>query len=233
MSEGPPVLYLDLDGTLLDIREKYHRLHRRIAADLGRQALTWDTFWARKRRGGTLDDLLPDWEETARREYAKRWLGEIELPLYTRFDRLVPGARHSLVRLGREFELVLITLRRDGRELRRQLRHLGLDQLFSHLLVSGDHGGANLTKAQLLSLAVPPEKRKSIVVGDTEEDVLAARAMRAPVIAVLTGMRDRAFLAALSPDLIIESVAQLPAALQSALPSPAAGGRSSLKAGLP
>jgi phosphoglycolate phosphatase-like HAD superfamily hydrolase len=233
MNEGPPVLYLDLDGTLLDVREKYQRLHRRIAADLGRQALSWDTFWARKRRGATLEGLLPDWEEAARQEYAKRWLEEIESPLYTRFDWLVPGARHSLVRLGREFELVLVTLRRDGRELRRQLRHLGLDQLFRRLLVSGDHGGVELTKAQLLSLALPPEKRRSIVVGDSEEDVWAARAMRSPVIAVLTGMRDRAFLAALNPDLIIESVAQLPAALQFALPSPAAGSRGSLKVGLP
>ena len=233
MNERPPVLCLDLDGTLLDIREKYHRLHRRIATDLGRQALSWDTFWARKRRGVPLEALLPDWEEAARQEYAQRWLGEIELPLYTRFDRLVPGARHCLVRLGREFELVLVTLRRDGQELRRQLRHLGIDQLFSRLLVSGDHGAAELTKAQLLGLIVPPGERRSIVVGDSEEDVWAARAMRSPVIAVLSGMRDRAFLAALSPDLIIESVAQLPAALQFALSSPPAGSRGSLKAGFP
>jgi len=232
MNEGPPVLYFDLDGTLLDIREKYHRLHRRIAADLGRQPLSWDTFWTRKRRGATLEALLPDWEEAARDEYARRWLGTIELPLYTRFDRPVPGARHCLIRLGREFELVLVTLRRDGRELRRQLRHLGLDQLLSRVLAGGDHGGAELTKAQLLGLTVAPGERRSIVVGDSEEDVWAARAMRSPVIAVLTGMRDRAFLAALRPDLIIESVAQLPAALQLAPLSSAAGGRGSLKAGL-
>jgi len=232
MNEDPPVLYFDLDGTLLDIREKYHRLHRRIATDLGRDPLPRSVFWARKRRGATLEALLPDWEEAARREYARRWLGEVELPLYTRFDRLVPGARHALVRLAREFELVLITLRRDGRELRRQLRDMGLDQLFSRLLVSGDYGGAELTKTQLLSLNDPPEKRRSIVIGDTEEDVSAARAMRAPVIVVLTGMRDRAFLAALSPDLIIESVAQLPAALRVSPQLPAAG-RRHLKAGLP
>ena len=232
MNEELPVLYFDLDGTLLDIREKYHRLHRRIATDLGREPLPRSIFWTRKRRGATLEALLPDWEETVRQEYARRWLGEIELPVYTRFDRLVPGARHSLVRLAREFELVLVTLRRDGRELRRQLRDLGLDQLFNRLLVSGDHGGAELTKAHLLSLTDLSEKRRSIVVGDTEEDVLAARAMRAPVIAVLTGLRDRAFLAALSPDLIIESVAQLPAALQFALPLRATRSRR-LKAGLP
>lgn len=223
MSEGAPILYLDLDGTLLDIREKYYRLHLRIASDLGREALPRATFWARKRRGLALEALLPDWEEGALAEYSRRWLAEIELPTYTGFDRLVPGAREALTRLAPEFDLVLVTLRRDGQELRRQLQRLGLAQLFSRLLVSGDHAGVEPTKVQLLSLTVPPDERQSVVVGDSEEDVRAARALGSPVIAVLTGIRDRAFLTTLSPDLIIESVAQLPAALQSVLPSPAAG----------
>jgi phosphoglycolate phosphatase-like HAD superfamily hydrolase len=221
MSEGAvPTLYLDLDGTLLDVREKYFRLHCRIAADLGREALSPGAFWARKRRGAALEALIPDWEEAARVEYGRRWLAEIESPLYTRFDQLMPGARHCLVKLGREFELALLTLRRDGLELRRQLQRLGISQLFSRLLVSGDYGG-ELTKAQLLRLNVPREERGSIVVGDTEEDIRAAQALGSPVIAVLSGMRDRAFLAALGPDLIIESVVRLPAAVQSVLSRPA------------
>jgi len=224
MSETAPTLYLDLDGTLLDICEKYYRLHSRIAADMGREALPKGAFWARKRKGAALEALLPDWEEAARAEYGRRWLAEIELPLYTRFDRLVPGAREALARLGPEFELVLLTLRRDGQELRRQLQRLGIEVTFNRLLVSGDYGEEELTKVQLLRLTEPPQR--SIVVGDTEEDVWAARALGSPVIAVLTGMRDRAFLAALSPDLIIESVALLPAVVQSVL-SPTARNRSS------
>jgi len=231
MNARAPILYLDLDGTLLDIREKYHRLHCRIALDLGYEPLPRGTFWDHKRRGVALEALLPGWEEAARAEYSQRWLAEIELPLYTRFDRLVPGARDALVRLAPRFELVLVTLRRDGLELRRQLRRLGVAQLFSRLLVRGDHGGLELTKAQLLRLTVPPDERASMVVGDSEEDVRAARALGSPFVAVLTGMRDRAFLAALGPDLIIESVAQLPATLQSVLPSPAAGARGSLTVG--
>jgi len=227
MSERAPTLYLDLDGTLLDIREKYFRLHCRIAADLSREALPDGTFWSRKRRGAALEALLPDWGEVARAEYGRRWLAEIESPLYTRFDRLVPGAREALARLTPEFELVLLTLRRDGQELRRQLRRLGLEGVFSRLLVSGDHGPSELTKAQMLRQLEPPER--SIVVGDTEEDIGAARALGSPIIAVLTGMRNRAFLAALGPDLIIESVAELPAVVRSVL-SRAAGDRSSVVA---
>lgn len=219
MSKGAPTLYLDLDGTLLDIREKYYRLHCRIATDLGRETLSEDAFWTRKRRGTALESLLPDWEKAAREKYSRRWLAAIELPAFTRFDRLVPGAPEALARLAPEFELVLLTMRRDGQELRRQLHRLGVSEYFSQLLVRGDHGGVELTKVQLLRLTVPPER--SVVVGDTEEDVRAARAVGSPVIAVLTGMRDRAFLATFGPDLIIDSVAQLPAVVQSILSPPA------------
>jgi len=226
MNERAAILYLDLDGTLLDIREKYHRLHCRIALDLGRQPLPRGTFWARKRRGIALEGLLPGWDEAARAEYSRRWLAEIELPLYTRFDRLVPGARESLLRLAPKFELVLVTLRRDGQELRRQLRRLGVGQLFSRLLVRGDHVGAEFNKAELVRL-YPRDERESVVVGDSEQDARGARALDSSFVAVLTGMRDRAFLAALGPDLIIDSVAQLPAVLL----SPAAVNRGSLTVG--
>jgi phosphoglycolate phosphatase len=225
MNQRAPILFLDLDGTLLDIREKYHRLHCRIALDLGHAPLPRGTFWARKRTGVAVEDLLPDWDDAARAEYSRRWEAEIELPAYTRFDRLVPGARESLLRLAPSFELVLVTMRRDGQELRRQLRRLGVAPLFSRLLVRGDHDGTELTKAQLLRPTVTPNGRRSVVVGDSEEDMRAARSLGSPFVAVLTGMRDRDFLAALAPALIIESVAQLPAALQSVLPSPAAGSR--------
>ena len=165
MSEGAaPTLFLDLDGTLLDVREKYFRLHCRIAADLGREALSQGTFWVRKRRGAALEALLPDWEEAARVEYGRRWLAEIESPLYTRFDELMPGARHCLVKLDREFDLALLTLRRDGLELRRQLQRLGISQLFSRLLVRGDYGGG-LTKEQTFCPGGSPEERSTEVGG--------------------------------------------------------------------
>jgi phosphoglycolate phosphatase-like HAD superfamily hydrolase len=219
MNERSPVLYLDLDGTVLDIRERYYRLHCRIAVDCGYGPLPDDTFWARKQSRADLGALLPDWDEPARAEYGRRWLADIELPAYTQFDRLVPEARESLLWLAPKFGLVLVTLRRDGRELRRQLRRLGVGALFSRVVVRGDHGGMDLTKAQLLRLTVSPDERPCAFVGDSEEDFRAARSLGSPFVAVLTGMRDRTFLTTLGADLIIESIAQLPEALHSLLPS--------------
>ena len=37
MDEGSPVIYLDLDGTLVDVQERYCRLHADTARELGRR----------------------------------------------------------------------------------------------------------------------------------------------------------------------------------------------------
>ncbi len=217
MKQGVPVLYLDLDGTLLDVSERYYRLHCHLASVLGHRPLARGLFWAGKRRALPLDALLPDWDEDSRQEYGRRWLVDIESPPYTRFDRVLPGVRASLVPLAREAELVLVTLRRDGQELRRQLVRLGMHHWFSRVLAAGDRGPGKMTKAQLLQDAEPGHARNAIVVGDSEEDVQTGRALGCPVVAVLTGIRERPFLEALGPDLIIDSVAQLPGALPSLL----------------
>jgi phosphoglycolate phosphatase-like HAD superfamily hydrolase len=52
-----------------------------------------------------------------------------------------------------------------------------------------------------------------VVVGDTVKDVAAARAVGAAVVAVASGSTDRATLAAAGPDLLLDSLAELAAAL--------------------
>lgn len=210
MNNHSTVIYLDLDGTLIDVREKYCRLHEDIARAMGRQPLPSAIFWTLKRRATPLPALLGDWEAEARESYSRRWLAAIEAPTYLQFDGLIPGTRKVLSRLSRRHRLVLATLRRDGRALREQLQRLGIEGYFAGAVAAGDHPSAGSAKAQLLRLKGETNGRRAIVVGDSEADVEAARELGAPVVCVLTGIRDRPFLEALRPDHIIESVGQLP-----------------------
>jgi phosphoglycolate phosphatase len=57
--------------------------------------------------------------------------------------------------------------------------------------------------------ALPPEQ--VVVVGDTPFDVLAARACGAIAVAVATGTASRAELAACNPDILLDTLAELPA----------------------
>jgi phosphoglycolate phosphatase-like HAD superfamily hydrolase len=201
---------LDLDGTLVNVKEKYCRLHTDIARELNREPLPGDLFWALKRQGVSLETLLEDWDEPARQAYNRRWLDEIEAAAYTRLDTLMPSAPETLSALAMRFKLVLATMRRDGLGLRRQLHWLGIRTFFSDLLVAADYRSTVYTKAQLLRPAFSMNGGRAVVVGDSEADVEAARELGVPSICVLTGIRDRRFLQALHPDYIVESIDQLP-----------------------
>jgi phosphoglycolate phosphatase len=210
MGKGSTSIYLDLDGTLVDVQEKYCRLHANIAKGLGFQPMPPARFWAQKRRGAPLETILSDWDEPARRTYNQRWLASIEAPDYLRFDRLVPGTREALETLARRFRLVVVTMRRNGRELRRQLRELEIDDYLTAVVAAADYPSADYTKVQLLRFSGETNGRQAIVVGDSEADVQMARELGAPSVCVLSGIRDGAFLKALDPDHIIPAVAQLP-----------------------
>ena len=214
MDQSSPIIYLDLDGTLLDVQERYCRLHADIARELGRQPLPQARFWALKRQGAPLETLLSGWEEPAREAYSRRWLADIEAPSYTRLDRLIPAAREALTTLAQRFRLVLVTLRRDGGGLRQQLQRLGIDGFFAGLVAAADRPTGAYSKAELLRLSGAANGGRAIVVGDSEADVQAARELGLAVVCVLTGIRDRPFLEALKPDHIVESVGQLPELLR-------------------
>jgi len=210
MGMGSTPIYLDLDGTLVDVQEKYCRLHTDIAKGLGFQPMPPDRFWAQKRRGAPLETILSDWDEPARRAYNRLWLASIEAPDYLRLDKLVPGTREALETLTQRFRLVVVTMRRNARELRRQLRGLGIEDLLAEVIAAADYPSADYSKVQLLRLSGETNGRRAIVVGDSEADVQTARELRAPAVCVLSGIRDGPFLKALDPDHIIPSVAQLP-----------------------
>jgi len=210
MGEGSAPIYLDLDGTLVDVQEKYCRLHTDIAKGLGYRPMPPDRYWAQKRRGASLKAILCDWDEPARRAYNRRWLASIEAPDYLRLDKLVPGTREALGSLTQRFRLVVVTMRRNGSELRRQLRALEIDDYLTGVVAAADYPSADYTKAQLLRLSGETDGQRSIVVGDSEADVQTARELGAPAVCVLSGIRDRPFLNALHPDYIVPSVGQLP-----------------------
>lgn len=214
MIEKLNTICFDLDGTLLDVREKYYRLHSRIANDLKYRPLRESAFWALKRQKCSLEELLPDWGESARDEYHDFWQANIESPTYTRHDRLLPGAEEVLTTLLQSYSLVLITARRERPELRRQLLRLGMGRYFRYLIVTGDTP-AMTTKAELARRwVVHQPSAPLLLVGDTEEDIKCARVIGAAAIGVLTGLRNRKMLQTHCPDEIIDSVRELPGLMQ-------------------
>ncbi len=200
-----PTVYVDLDGTILDVEERYYRLHRDLAQDLGSRPLSRDIFWTLKRRCAPLDSLLEDWDPPVRKEYGTRWRAEIESPAYLRFDCLIEGSRTALETLTLGFTLKLVTMRRDVLALHRQLANLSIGSLFEDVIAAAHHP-LQMSKADLVTKTHRAHVRPVLVVGDTEADVEVARRLRTSSACVLTGIRERAFLEALSPNYIVDSI---------------------------
>jgi HAD superfamily hydrolase (TIGR01509 family) len=129
--------------------------------------------------------------------------------------RLLPGARRVLAQLARRHALGLVTSG-DRDRVHRQLREFKLWDRFAALVCSGDtrlrkpHPAPLRLALRLMGL----RPSDTIYVGDSPEDLQMARSagVRA-AIAILGPFPTEKRLRAAKPDLLLESITELPAAL--------------------
>jgi phosphoglycolate phosphatase-like HAD superfamily hydrolase len=209
-------LFCDLDGTLLDVSERYYTLYRDIMRNLGQSVLSEGDYWRLKRSGLPEAQIIS--RTTSDAGVVARY-GQIrdplmEAPAYLRLDRLiVPELLQILTELAVRYRLYLVTLRRHEERLLDELEALNLRASFSAILVRGQtnlrrEAPAWEVKARLIGEAAAVDS-SSLVVGDTEADILAGKALGLKTYAVLSGLRDRNFLVRLGPDAVMEDVAEL------------------------
>ncbi len=203
--ERVEAILLDLDGTLIETDralaggEEREQLHPRGALRLG--------LWrAADRVHKALDRVGLDDEA----DRLRQWLGT-RVPLLPDITAIPPvhGMREALQALARKYRLGLLTTR-PRREAIRWLEHHGLIDTFAVITANDDvrHRKPDpegvLRSAERLNL--PPNR--CLVVGDTPDDVEAAKRAGALSAAVLTGLGREEELA--DADLLVQSVAELP-----------------------
>jgi len=190
---------VDLDGTLLDTRQRHFQSYRDAVVRLGGRPCALPPFWAAKRRGEPWSHLLaqafdpppgPDLE----RRFVEDFARSIEAASLLKTDRLQPGVLGALARLDHSgVAAVLVTARRDMAALGRQLADLGLKARFADVIATGGAPKHSRIDGPLRAQAVG-------WIGDTEDDCTSARALGIPITLVTNGIRTRSRLAALQPD---------------------------------
>ena len=209
-------IFVDLDGPLLDVAERLHRLHADLVLRHGGQPVDAETYWQAKRDRVPEAEILgwtglpPDAAAAMLRSRARR----IESPRYLLLDRPWPWTAAALTALADLAPLVLVTLRRHRGRLDRQLAALDLGRHFSRI-VAGPGDGTREAKAELLRGAGVPVPAGSAFVGDTEVDVASGRSLGLLTIALRCGIRGDAALAACAPDLLLDDLRQVAPALAS------------------
>jgi phosphoglycolate phosphatase len=200
----------DWDGTLLNSYRAdsaaYLAMFRAMGIPWGLEelALHYSPNWYRVYRAAGLPRAR--WEE-ADRVWRKQYANHR--------PQLLTGARRVLRHLGQGHELGLVTSGDRNRVLR-QLRDFGLTRLFAARVCSGDTRRRKPHPAPL-RLALQQmclEPSACVYVGDSPEDLEMARRANVRAIAVLGPFPTEKRLRAAKPDLLLESICDLPAALQ-------------------
>ena len=200
----------DWDGTLLD---SFHADSSAYLAMFGEMGVAWG-----------LEELSqhysPNWYDVYRAAgLPKRHWDAADIAWRKHYScfrpKLMPGARKVLTAISRRYKLGLVTSGDRDRVLR-QLREFRLTKSFLARVCSGDtehkkpHPGPLNFALQCIGL----KPAQCVYVGDSPEDVQMAKSANVRVIGVLGPFPTEKRLRAAKPDLLLNSIADLPTALK-------------------
>ena len=208
----------DFDGPIMDVSERYYQTYLfclNCVSYLGQATTTLskDEFWRLKRSQvperqiGQISGL----NETQSLEFARIRRQTVHTQPYLGYDVPVVGAIATLERIhqSNNIELITMTMRRVD-ELDNALTRYDLGKFFApdhRYCLSNDYSKTNdvADKTKLMSRAILElPSADTWMVGDTEADILSAKASGIPVIGVLSGIRDRTQLQHHEPDWIVD-----------------------------
>jgi phosphoglycolate phosphatase len=200
----------DWDGTLLDSfhadSSAYIAMFREMGVAWGLEQLSehYSPNWYDVYRAAGLPEHHWDAADTAWRKH------------YSEFrPKLIPGARKVITAVGRHYKLGLVTSGDRDRVLR-QLREFRLTKSFHARVCSGDteHKKPHPAPLNFALQCIGLKAANCVYVGDSPEDVQMAKSAHVRVIGILGPFPTEKRLRAAKPDLLLNSIAELPAALK-------------------
>lgn len=192
-------IFFDLDGTLLDSRERLFRLFTDLT---GQTLLEFEDYWDLKRSMYDHSKILSTYLQYTEENillFKQEWLNLIETEYYLLLDKPFLFSNTILSTLEKQgHKLYLITARQSKVMLLKQLKMHNLDKFFSEVLVTE----AVRTKTQLIIESELGLSASDLYVGDTGVDIQTAKQIGVRSMAVLSGFRNRTILQSYKPDYI-------------------------------
>lgn len=206
----------------MDVSERYYRVYQFClnhvrTADQSVQPLTKAEFWQLKRSQVPEREIgrRSGLDEEQAKAFARLRRQTVHSLPYLVYDAPVPGAVAALEQIQQAgIELATMTMRRT-RELNAALTQYNLERFFQadrRYCLDDDHSKTNDVddKTWLMGKALTelPPAKATWMIGDTEADILSAQAHNIPVIAVLSGIRNRDRLQQHQPDAIVANLSE-------------------------
>ena len=196
-------LFIDYDGTLIDSRRRQYELFVELAGNVD---ISLKQYWYDKRKGMKQSDMLKKYLNFTTEEisdFSSLWMKSIEDSERLKADELIAGVPEFLDGVKRHFNLHLVTGRQNHEFLIRQMQALEVYGYFASILNTAQC----ISKSNLICAHVKVGK-EDVIIGDSEEDVLAGKELKIYTVAVTSGATSYEKLKELTPNLILESVAE-------------------------
>jgi len=223
------LVFFDIDGTLLSSGGAGS-----IALDLAAQHVYGVDILHKVPVHGRTDtaivkDLLHqnglDDSEPTKCEFLNQYIDHLPSTMQKTNGKLLPGIEQLLASLSNFENLWLGILTGNiERAAKIKLEHFGIDHYFTEDQRSfGGYGDFHANRDQVAKAALEDAYEKleieagsgsAVVIGDTIHDIRCAKAIGAKSIAVLTGGVDHRELLAESPDVVLDSCADIDFAVQ-------------------
>jgi phosphoglycolate phosphatase-like HAD superfamily hydrolase len=213
-------IFTDFDGPIMDVSERYYQVYQYCLEEAKEPhqsvtCLSKQEFWRLKRAQvperqiGAISGLHDD----QARRFALLRRETVHSHGYLKYDCPVPHAIAALQHIQTlNSDLAVVTMRRQ-QALNFALEKFDLTHFFPASVryclpdvYVKTHDVVEKTRLMEKALAELPTASETWMIGDTEADIAAARAHDLPVVAVLSGIRDRDRLATYDPDFIVDNL---------------------------
>ncbi len=212
MDKRKPIIFIDFDGTLIDISKRHYKVYREIVNQLNGQSLSYSTYWILKRNNTKWPDILKKSlvHPNNYSLFVNKFISRIELEKNLSLDLVFPYAHKALDLLYNSYYLYLTSLRHSMLKIMKQLNNLGLKKYFKKIIISPNKENIITIIDKLIRKTNNYSEMKNLIAGDTEDQVIIGKRLGIVSIVFLSGIRNKRFLAKYHPDFIIKNVHDLP-----------------------
>jgi phosphoglycolate phosphatase-like HAD superfamily hydrolase len=212
VSRGRRTIFLDLDGPVLECRDRHYACYVALCSRYGCKPRAPEGYWRlRRRRVGAVDLLMAGGVRADETELRKSWIDLIEQPRYLALDAPQPRAAEAIAAwITAGHRLVVVTLRRDARAARAQLERLRLTALLERFVVCDPQLGSGGKAAAARRTVRGKASEAWVWIGDTEVDAESATALGCSKLYLVScGIRSGQYLRSLGAGEVVRDLAAL------------------------
>ena len=184
-------IFIDLDGTLLDIESRYLNLFQYMCKIFKINKINSSEFWQQKRGGETNIQILSrlEYNKNLINNFQNKWVSLIEENFWLEFDSLQIDTVDFLnMLIEKKYKIFLLTGRNNRQSLLQQLKKLGINHYFESIF-NVDTSEMVAQKKYFLDVHKP-----EFFIGDSESDYSACKNSGIKFFCVSNGFRNKIFL---------------------------------------